>query len=807
MYLITISFAWVLGIFAASIFSIPVPFIFTGFVPVSLMFIFKHHLKLLALTSLFLFTFFGAALYYPIAQSANQDADIISGTGFTEVKGIINSQPEFRDKYTYLKLSVSEVKTESGWQTREGKILILAQRFPEYKYGDILLVSGVLEKPPVFEDFDYQTYLARNDIYFIMYSPHIDLIDRITGFNILSWIYTLRNHLSLSLAAALPEPQAALAQGIVLGIRSSMPDSLKNDFSITGTAHLLAISGVNLSIITGLLITIGVWLFGRRHYLYIWLALFLIWFYFLITGVQAPVFRAAIMASIFLIAELLGRQKNTFAALSLSAAIMVGINPDTLFDVSFQLTYAAMLGLIFIASPLNNFIHQAIFKKLGEEGLKIKTLILVSDSLFVSLGAILAVWPIITFYFGTFSILGPLATLLIAPSLPLIIILGSATALAGLFSPPLAQGIGWITWLPLSYMLGMVNVFANLPFAAIHTGKINSFWIFIYYAILILVFLFKLKIKKTINLIKTIIDKINNVYKTVSNLFIKLPVRLAIIPLLVAAFLTSYTAATMPDEYLHVSILDVGEGDAVLIQNGTQNILIDGGPSPQAVCSGLGAKLRFWDRKIDLIILTHPHLDHLSGLIEVLKRYQVKQVLFLNSVSNSPAYQEWLNLIEAKQISAYPGRSGQKINLNYHSELEILNPPDLSSSESDNDLENKGIVVRLSRDHISFLFTADIAQTAESRMLQEKANLKSTIIKVAHHGSNSSSSAGFMAVSQPQFAVISAGADNQFGHPGEQTMDRLKESLGSENHIYRTDKSGTIEFTTDGEKLWVKTDR
>lgn len=807
MYLIAISLAWVLGIFAASIFRIPVPFIFTGFVPVSLMFIFKHRLKTLVLISIFLFTFFGAALYYPITQPINQNTDLISGPGSTRIKGIIDSQPEIKDKYTYLKLSVNEVKTEEGWQTRSGKILILAQRFPEYRYGDILLVSGVLEKPPVFEDFDYQTYLARNDIYFTMYFPDIDIIDRITGFNIFSWIYTLRNNLSQSLAAALPEPQAALAQGIVLGIRSSIPDSLKTDFSITGTAHLLAISGVNLSIITGLLITIGVWLFGRRHYLYIWLALFFIWFYFLITGVQAPVFRAAIMASIFLIAELLGRQKNAFAALSFSAAIMVGISPDILFDISFQLTYAAMLGLIFIASPLNNSIHQTIFKNLGEEGLKVKTLILVSDSLSISLGAILAVWPIITFHFGTFSIIGPLATLLIAPSLPLIIILGSITAAAGLLSPPLAQGIGWITWLPLSYMLGMVNVFANLPYAAIHTGRINSIWIFTYYAILILVFLFKTKIKNTINLIQTIINKINTVYKTVSNQYKKLPVRLIIIPLLVAAFLTSYTAATMPDEYLHVSILDVGEGDAILIQNGTQNILIDGGPSPQALCSGLSAKLRFWDRKIDLVILTHPHLDHLSGLIEVLKRYQVKQAIFPNSVSNSPAYQEWLNLIKAKQIPFTPGRSGQKINLTNHSGLEILNPPDLTASELDNDLENNGIVVRLSRDHISFLFTADIAQPAESKMLEEKANLKSTILKVAHHGSNSSSSAGFLAVNQPRFAVISAGADNQFGHPGEQTLARLEKRVGSETNIYRTDKSGAIEFTTDGEKLWVKTDR
>ena len=152
----------------------------------------------------------------------------------------------------------------------------------------------------------------------------------------------------------LPEPQASLAQGIVLGIRGNIPQSLNNDFARSGTAHLLAISGINLGIMAGILLSIGIWLFGRRHYLYVWLALGIVWFYAAITGMNPPVVRGAIMASLFLVAELLGRQRSAIVALTLAAAVMVGVSPYILGDASFQLSFLAMAGLIFLSPVFRN---------------------------------------------------------------------------------------------------------------------------------------------------------------------------------------------------------------------------------------------------------------------------------------------------------------------------------------------------------------------------------------------------------------------------------------------------------------------
>jgi competence protein ComEC len=210
----------------------------------------------------------------------------------------------------------------------------------------------------------------------------------------------------------------------------------------------------------------------------------------------------------------------------------------------------------------------------------------------------------------------------------------------------------------------------------------------------------------------------------------------------------------------------------------------------------------FWNRNLDLIILTHPHLDHLNGLVEVLQRYEVKQILAPDLKSASPAYQEWLNLIQNKNIAYLPALAGQQIVLGGGAGINILDSASTPMSDRQSDIENSGIVARLSLNKISFLFTADISQEAEAKLINRRADLASTVLKIAHHGALTSTSPDFLAVVKPQIAAISAGQDNSFGHPTREVLARLKDTI-----IYRTDTSGTIEFTTDGQQLWVKTEK
>ncbi len=294
---------------------------------------------------------------------------------------------------------------------------------------------------------------------------------------------------------------------------------------------------------------------------------------------------------------------------------------------------------------------------------------------------------------------------------------------------------------------------------------------------------------------------------SVSKIAAWLPLKWTVFPLIIAVVLVWAAAATTPDSRLHVFFLDVGQGDAILIRTPSQRqILIDGGPSPEAITNELGPRLPFWDRTIDLVVLTHPHDDHIAGLVEVLRRYQVRQVLESGMEHDSPAYDEWLKLIEDKGIERTIARAGLRIELGDGVRLDVLHPQADMLQGTSSDIDNNSMVLRLVYGQVSFLFTADIHQEAERFLVGEGAELQSGVLKVPHHGSDTSSSAQFLEAVEPQLAVISVGADNRFGHPHDDTVARLAQRVGAEG-IYCTDEKGAIELISDGHRIWLKAER
>jgi len=354
-------------------------------------------------------------------------------------------------------------------------------------------------------------------------------------------------------------------------------------------------------------------------------------------------------------------------------------------------------------------------------------------------------------------------------------------------------------------MLVVVNGFAAIPFSFLKVGTINSNLVWAYYLVLALALWLNSHRQQTSTLTTKSLTSIKPGINKITDSVSKLPKKWVIPPLLVVAILVSVAAATMPDDNLHVSVLNVGQGDAILIQQGNQQILVDGGPSPQAIALELGKQMPFWDRTIELVVSTHPSADHVTGLVEVLNRYQVKQVLHPDLDFESDIYDEWLRLLKEKDIKCTIAQAGQQINLG-RVVIEVLNPqiPHLTGTESD--IDNNGMVLHISMGEVSFLLTADIMWEAEFELITHRANLTSTVLKVAHHGSDTSTTAEFLAVVNPEVAVISVGDDNRFGHPTPEVMERLEEKLDPQQ-IYRTDELSTIEFITDGERLWVRIEK
>lgn len=254
-------------------------------------------------------------------------------------------------------------------------------------------------------------------------------------------------------------------------------------------------------------------------------------------------------------------------------------------------------------------------------------------------------------------------------------------------------------------------------------------------------------------------------------------------------------------EYLEVTTLDIGQGDAILIETPyDQNILIDGGPD-NSVIYGLSRNLPFFERTIDLMILTHPDADHVTGLVEVLRRYEVKKVLYTGVVHNSSNYRAFLSEIEAE--GAEVGIVGEAYDLSLGEDLvlKILYPDFSANGLEFDDVNDTSIVAELSYGEIDFMLTGDASIEVEEKLIDKEIDLEAEVLKAGHHGSKTSTSLEFVEVVSPQYGIISAGADNSFGHPNLRVIKNLEKR---DVEILETAEMGDIVFVSDGEELWLE---
>jgi len=293
MWLLYVSCAWVAGIFLGSKIGLPLFSLAFGLIPFALIPFLRSKRKLLIVAGLCLFTLLGGGLHFPssLPPADEHSLSFYNDQGIVEIQGMVAEEPDIRDRYCLLTFSAREIAVNDEKEEVEGTVLIRVPRYPTYRYGDVLKVSGELETPLQFEDFDYKSYLERQGIYSVIYYPLVEVLDHGQGSKPLQWIYSLRERLSASVARALPEPQGSLAQAILLGLRGNIPDSVYEAFSRTGTAHLLAISGLHISIIIAMFLSFGILVFGRQRSIYIWLTLAIIWLYALLAGMHGkPIF-------------------------------------------------------------------------------------------------------------------------------------------------------------------------------------------------------------------------------------------------------------------------------------------------------------------------------------------------------------------------------------------------------------------------------------------------------------------------------------------------------------------------------------
>jgi competence protein ComEC len=377
----------------------------------------------------------------------------------------------------------------------------------------------------------------------------------------------------------------------------------------------------------------------------------------------------------------------------------------------------------------------------------------------------------------------------------MVMLAGGLAALAGMVWLPAGQFLGWLAWLPLAWTVWVVNWTAAVPLASVSLGHFSPWLLAAIYAGLAAVVWWASRAQPE--------DEGESASQPVGGpRALRASTRMVFAVGAVVVALVWLAAAALPDGRLHVAFLDVGQGDAVLITTpGGRQILIDGGPSATNTLWEMGRHMPFWDRSLDVVVNTHPEADHLTGLPEVLERYRVDQIILPDVENDTALYAAWGEAIAAEGATLVPAQAGAHLSLGDGVWAEILHPGRASAGDRLND---HSVVLRVGLGGISFLLPGDIEAGVERRLSAGGAPLGATVLKVPHHGSKTSSCEPFLTAVDPQVAVVSVGADNRFGHPAAEVLRRYAEQGIP---VLRTDELGTIEFVTDGQRLWVQAER
>lgn len=691
-----------------------------------------------------------------------------------------------------------------------GRLLVTLPRAIPLAVGRRVVVRGVIEAPAAFDDFDYPAFLARQGIGAVIRTRNARLIDEPPRAGPAEIAAAARRWLLDGLHEMVPEPEAALGAGILLGVRSSISPEISDDFAVAGLTHVVAISGWNIAIVAAIVGTLMRPLEQRRggRWLAPAAAAATIAGYVVLTGGSPSVVRAALMAGAMMVARFGGSRAHAASALGLAALVMLVIAPSVLWDVGFQLSALATAGLILFAGSIE--------ARLAGWPAWLR------EPIALTLAAQLTTLPVVVSSFARLSLVAPLANVAVVPLVPLVMLVCAIAAplgaiASGLHVALLTDGLRWAaggsSWLLLHAMILAGHAAASVPMAALPVAAPG--WLaFAWYPALGLAWRRSAQREPRD---PAPIDELtplrassspSNVRRAVVAILAR--IRLLAKPMsgVVAAgvLLIGLTAAGMPDGQLHLIALDVGQGDAILVMTPTgATMLIDGGPDPDLLLRRLGEWLPWWHRRLDVLVLTHPHEDHVAGLVAALERYEVRLILDTGREYPNPTYPLFLRLArsepDGRLLSA---RAGERLRLDAKTVFTLLYPTaaDVAAPLPEGDINNASVVGLLRYGGFTALLTGDAELPVEALLAQRELLSPIDVLKVGHHGSHSSTGPALLDRTRPGAALISAGIGNDYGHPHQVTLDHLREVPGL--RLHRTDLEGSLEVVSDGLSYQVR---
>ena len=681
------------------------------------------------------------------------------------------------------------------------RLWLLLPRYPAVVPGDRIHFRAPATPPPS-DDPAFAGYLAGIGASGTAAPVSVDLLAPAGG--PAAALERLRREMAGWLATALPEPQAGLAAGLLLGLRDLVPRDVSADFTTAGLNHVIAIDGWKVALVAGLMAVLVRRLPRRRRALA--LALGIIG-YALLAGAGASVLRAALMALTGLVARETGRPRSAAAALGLAVLSLLMLEPALGGDAGFHLSVAATAGLIAWSGPTAAWLRARVPARVPTVVVGWTAVSLVAQAVSV---------PVVLLDFGQFSPAAPLANILVAPLVPPVVLVVVAALASGAL---LAAGAPHLLAVPVSVagsallgaLMGFAHLVAAIPFATVALDGPSAMAAGLGAALALLA-LSRTGVR--IRLIRLVgrgprpsarppraplspAAPVGLVSRRQVLALLALPV--------VAASAGMLVATGRADGRLRATVLDVGQGDAILIEGDRgARLLVDGGPDPDRLMALLDAHFPPWDRRLDLLVLTHPHEDHVGGFAALLGRYRVGPIFEPGMLGPGPAYHAFEAALRAAGRGTLRLADGDTMRLDdaairvhwpVAGSVPRL-PPDTGKGIND-----VSIVLDVRFGQRRLLLMGDTEEEVDPQLLAAGLNGPVDLLKVAHHGSGTASTAPFLAAVRPRLAVVSVGAGNPYGHPAPATIARLRAAGAA---VYRTDLDGSVEISTDGRDLEVR---
>ena len=717
------------------------------------------------------------------------------------VEGFLYRPAEYLPQKTRLYVRAQWIIISKKKYPAPGNILLTIEDAREkFLVYDRLIFSARLRKPRNFGNpggFDYVRWLAFQDIYVTGYVSREQGLIRLgvpQGNSWLRKIDALRSRIREIIDSSTSPPGDSFLRAVLLGEQSALPDEIKEAFIRTGTAHVLAISGLHVGIVAAFFYFLFRRTLGCSGFLLLKtnvpklaaaLSVLPVLLYTLVAGAGVSVQRAFIMTVAYIAALLFNRERDLYHAVALAALVILASQPPALFGASFQLSFVSVLGIVFFAPKILSLLprNDKLLQKLDPPWwrmLKHQPLIF----LVVTFSAMIATAPLVAYYFSLFSLSGLVANLLIVPLAGfLIVVMGLIGVLLIPFSSFIAGFVFYISGLLSDITAKIAAFLANIPWTSFFVPTPALITVFLFYFVILALFCWK---------------------------FFGWPKKIVLISLILLTVNFFYHYSLIKTSELIITFIDVGQGDSALIRFPKgKTMLIDGGGFPRGdFDTGKNIVAPFLLRQgvlhLDYVVLTHPHPDHYFGLCCLAKNFSIKEFWTNGEPVDDPRFLELRKTLDQRKVTIRKLHHSSPPMRIQGVSVDILHPPPAYSGSGqsiDARFNNTSLVIKLSYENIGFLFTGDIERDAEKMLLSTGKDLSVDVLKLPHHGSATSSSLPFIKSVSPRVAVCSVGFRNPFNLPHPSVLKRYQKNGCA---LYRTDLDGAVTIATEGKGLRVQ---